>query len=217
MKLPRHSIRWVMVVVAVVAFNIAVARVAVASNPEILIGGALPCIALQWAAISLLRRRGRARAFWVGFTILGSLITASFVWAMLFPEVLGITRDGALVKTPGSPLHPIWMRYGQLVGERIGPMLFDFGAKPEPYGMAMLAFRGLLWSLPQFLLASVGGLIAWGAAGAVGSRPRPGGLGGPPPRGKRGRKELRACRVAEDRLTSRCSGPRPRAALTHLS
>ena len=161
----RSSIAGVMAIVAVVALDIAVARAVFASNTQLLIGGALPCVALQWAAFSLFRSRGRARAFWLGFMVGGSMITASFIWAMLFPEVLGVTRTGAVVKTPGSSLYAVWAGYGRFIGDRIGPI-------PNPFGVVPIVFRAILWSVPQVTIALVGGFMAWGIFSMGGVSPR---------------------------------------------
>jgi hypothetical protein len=155
------SIRsWIALVATIVALNIAIACVVFAFDTELVIGGALPCIALQAAVFFLLRSQGQPRAFWLGFTVIGAIITTSFMWAMLFPEVLGYNRAGTLVKTPGSALYTVWMGYGRFAGDRIGPLLFDFNDATEPFGGGQIAFRGILWSVPQLLISLVGAFIA---------------------------------------------------------
>ena len=152
---------WIAMVATIVALNAAIACAVFAFNTELVIGGALPCIALQAAVFFLLRSQGQPRAFWVGFTLIGAIITTSFMWAMLFPEILGY-RTGTLVKTPGSTLYTLWMGYGRFAGDRIGPLLFDFNdaTDPDPFGVGQIAFRGILWSVPQLLISLVGAYIA---------------------------------------------------------
>jgi hypothetical protein len=171
MKLSHCSIAGLMGFIAVAALDIALARFAFAANSELLVGAALPLIVLQWAAFSWRRGRGRARAFWLGFLVCGSLITASFVWAMLFPEVMGITRTGALIKTPGSPLYAIWSSYTHIVGKPIVPSLIKWSGNPDSLVSVITLFRMLLWSLPQLVVPLLGGVIAgrlhqWNETGA---------------------------------------------------
>ncbi len=165
--LPRLSIARLMAVVAAVAVNIAIARAFLAYNAEMLVGTALTGLALQGASICLARGRGRVRAFWTGFTMFGSVTMASFIWAMSYPEVLGITRTGTLVKRPGSPLYDAWMGYGRLVFDLIGPLLSDPRIDLDPDSPALVVARALVWSLPQWFVALVGGLGVRGLRGAV--------------------------------------------------
>lgn len=161
MRPPRSSIAAMMAAIAVVALDIAVALAVFASNTELVIGGTLPCVALQCVVFRLLRRPGRVRAFLLGFAVCGSLITGSFLWAMLWPEVHGITRTGALVRMPDSPLYAMWMIYARLAGDWLCALLIDFSADPDPLGVGLIAFRAFLWSIPQIVIALVGGVIAW--------------------------------------------------------
>ncbi len=148
--------------VALAAFDIALGRFVAAANIQLFLGAVVPFVILQGAVYRWCFRQGRARAFWLGFMVCGSLITASFVWAMLFPEVNGITRAGAIVKTPGSPMYSIWMRYGSL-GDRIAPLFVDLETDdPEPFKGPIAVSTVLLWTLPQLLIALAGGLLAWG-------------------------------------------------------
>jgi hypothetical protein len=186
MRLPRVSIAGVMLVVAIAALDIAVARAVLMANPQavawaafmpnpiVVTGGALPCIALQWAAFSVIRGRGRARAFWLGFLAFGSVITAAFLWAMLFPRIYAVARARTFVKAPGSVLFPLWMSYDRLVWDRIGRLLFDFNTSPATFvaTAARVVFQALVWSTPQLLVALIGGLIAWWLFGVRRAGPR---------------------------------------------
>ncbi len=159
MRMPRFSIAALLAGVAIVAINLALARFAYAFNPGLLIGGALPCLSLQWAACSLICRRGPARVFWFGFALFGSIMASLFVEAMRFPELNGVTSTGVRVKRPGSPLYAIWMSYDRFAGDRIG---LHFSDNPDPNSPVIMAIRVVLWAAPQLLVAAIGGLAARG-------------------------------------------------------
>src|SRR5262245_51179543 len=107
MPYPRLSLARMMVLVGLLAAHLAAARMLFAYNAVLLIGLMVGTIALQVAVFRLFRSRGRTRAFWAGFLVSGLMVMASFVWATIFPEVLGLTVGGTLVRTPGSPLHVV--------------------------------------------------------------------------------------------------------------
>jgi hypothetical protein len=85
---------------------------------------------------------------------------------MMFPEILGLTSTGKLVRTPGSPLYAAWQHYAGFA--------FDHGIRPlvavpeidlQPDGDSMrlvligATIRSIIWSLPQLLGALFGGLL----------------------------------------------------------
>jgi CDP-diglyceride synthetase len=165
MKPPQFSIVKLMVIVGVVALDFAAARILLAYNQEMLIGIALGGLVLQVGFFRLIRSRGRGRAFWVGFIVCGLMAMTTLVWAMRFPEVFGI-RGGALIRTPGSPLHTVWYGYAKFVSERIiAPVLYNPRINPGPNrdsvvgGASIVAIRSIVWFLPQILIAIVGGLL----------------------------------------------------------
>jgi hypothetical protein len=171
-KLPRVSIARMMVLVGVVAVDIAATRSLFAYNSEMLIGVALGVIALQIGLFRLIRGQGRARVFWSGFIAAGLMAMMTFVWAMMFPEILGLTSTGALVRTPGSTLYTVWHGYSSFVAEHvIMPLLYDPRINPGIDGDSILGglfiagIRSVVWFLPQLLMAVVGGLLARGIAG----------------------------------------------------
>src|SRR4051812_16850115 len=91
MKVPRVSVSKLLVLVAVVAVNLAVGRVLMAD--EMMLYGVGPMgLALQVAAYRPLRGRGRSRAFSVGFIVSGSAVFVLCVWG--FPRP--IQSDGEL-------------------------------------------------------------------------------------------------------------------------
>ena len=107
----RFSIAKVMGLVGLVALNFAVARILFAYRSELLIGVILGMLSLQIGLFQMVSSRGRSQAFWLGSIVCGLLLMMTFVWAMLFPEVLGITSTGALQRTPGSAMYAIWHGY----------------------------------------------------------------------------------------------------------
>jgi hypothetical protein len=153
------------VFVVVVAINFAAARALFAFNPEMLIGIALMGLLLQFGLFRLVVGPRRGRLFWIGFILCGLTAMVSLVWALRFPEVLGI-RVGALIRTPGSPLHTVWYDYAKFVSERIiAPLLYDPRINPGLDrdsvlgGLSIVAIRAVVWFLPQLFIASVGGLL----------------------------------------------------------
>ena len=123
------------------------------------IGGVLPILILQWCLFRILER-GAARRFWIGYVIVGGVVTGSFLWAVFTPDVYGVTSTGAVQVKPGSFLYSIWQGYGIAVGHRVlAPLLFGPVATANPHSVAIAAFRVLLWSGPQILAGLLGGLI----------------------------------------------------------
>ncbi len=170
MKPPRLSIAKLMVVVVIVAINFGAARILFSYNTEMLIGVALSGIVLQLGLYQLLRSRGRGRAFWAGFITCGLMATMSFVWAILFPEVIGIDFDNngsmATVRTPGSPLYTAWFGYAEFVSDHIiGPILESHSMNSrinfDSYlgGALLVSIRVVVRFVPQLLIALVGGLL----------------------------------------------------------
>jgi hypothetical protein len=55
--------------------------------------------------------------------------------------------------------------------------LFDFSADRDPFGVGLMAFRAILWSVPQVVIALVGDLITWGIFGVGGASSHAGIIG----------------------------------------
>lgn len=169
MKPPRLSIAKLMVVVVIIAINFGAARILFSYNTEMLIGVALSGMVLQVGLYQLLRSRGRGRAFWAGFTACGLMAMMSFVWAMLFPEVLGFGFENGsmtLFTTPGSPLYSLWHGYADFLFKHIiAPVLFDPRINPVldresvTGGAFIVGIRAVVWFVPQVLIAAGGGLL----------------------------------------------------------
>jgi hypothetical protein len=156
------SIAGVMTIVAVVALNAAIARALFAYDEETLIGIALPSLALQWAVFSLVRRRLSNRAFWISFAAFGSMAMASFVLGRVLPnELIAVAYPGQpsqLVNV--SRVSAFWLGYGSYAGHLLEPWLGSFQFVADPKGFAAVVIRALVWSVPQLLVALVGGLCA---------------------------------------------------------
>jgi hypothetical protein len=167
MKIPCVSIKHLMAGVGIVALNLAAARGICGSMfktipdfPPYLLAGITPtAVALQFALFRLFRTRGRARAFWIGFVLAGSMAITSFVWAQLFPRMRLLLPTGAIVNDEGSSMAAIWTAYEEFVEDG----LIHLGRVPhidpdDP--VAKIFVFGLLWTLPQWLIGIAGGLVA---------------------------------------------------------
>src|SRR4051794_13565975 len=164
MRPPRMSIATLMVLVAVVAADLVIARALLALNRYLLIGAAPAVLALQLGIIRVIRRRGRSRMFWAGFLACGSVATTSFVWGMVSAPVSRAAvapRPGVFVvrhEAPGSAMWPLWHRYFELAVRACDPL---------PYSREFLGVGGempaatlaAMCSLPQFILAVAGGML----------------------------------------------------------
>jgi hypothetical protein len=168
-KLAHRSVAKLMVVVAVVALNLAIARVLFAYNPVLLVGVVLSGLALQAAGFLLTRSRSRIRPFWLGFLAFGSMAMVTVIWAMVFAPNVGIVHDPntgkeVMVKLPGSLMWTLWSTYFKSVFTYLaGHLHFNL----DPLGVA----AALIWSLPQFLIAVIGGWLCRLVAGRHGRRP----------------------------------------------
>lgn len=139
-------------------------------NERLLVGVTLPAIVLQVLVCVVIC--GRSRPFWLGFLILGTIASGSFVWGMVYREVSMLTSDGILWHIPGSPLYSIWMGYSQFAEERFGQLWLRSGGPPRPPAAVILVIEALIWSLPQFLIGAIGGTIFWGVGSRLRARPK---------------------------------------------
>src|SRR5262249_34255059 len=156
MKPTRLSIARLMGLVALAAVNTAAARALSAYSPEILIGVALPGLAVQAALFRLVGRRRRGRAFWLGFAALAAAALASFVPGLArAARVTGLARPGAPITMAGPPVSRFWLGYGSLVDARLSPWLLSLRMVPDPRGLVAVTLRALVWSLPQLSAALV--------------------------------------------------------------
>jgi hypothetical protein len=170
MKLPRLSIAEIMTVVGIVALNLAATRAFPDDNHELLGGVAPMAVTVQVGIFSLIRSRGRVRAFGAGFVAFGSLAMASFVGAGFFSPSDSVSIDPktgqAVVRTsPGAPIWVLWSRYGRFVFKTLESLPnsdFIVGDGGDSHGQdgIPLGTKALILFLPQMVFAIAGGLCA---------------------------------------------------------
>jgi hypothetical protein len=154
-KRPRVKIITLMTVVGVVALNLAVGRALYAYDIEILGGSVLIGLSLQMGLIRLIRRRGRARAFWAGFVATGSLAFLTFLLAML-------------AQGPGAyetVWYRVWSEYIDVTQEWLtylpgGAAIQAMTQHQNTAKAALIVMSMLIFSVPQLLIALSGGLLA---------------------------------------------------------
>jgi hypothetical protein len=166
-KLPKISIAKLMLLVAIIAANLAVGRVLGAYHLVLPVAIALTGLALQAGALALFRSRGRRRAFLVGFLVFGSVAMISVIWALVFTPNVDITQDPSTgkmitIEIPGSRMWTIWSSYVEFVDACLAGRL---QINLDPLGILV----AVIWSLPQLLIALTGGLFAVLIAGRWGN------------------------------------------------
>jgi hypothetical protein len=146
-KWPRFSLFALVTIVAAVAVNLAGVRALESKHREVLPGCIATAVALQLALVRLVRGREQCRAFWAGFVVAGGVAVAS----LLFPQ---------------SRYWNLWYRYFVSAGEWVR-YVPDLSHLVRTDRRALFVVRALIVSLPQLLLALLGGLIAlfasWGS------------------------------------------------------
>jgi hypothetical protein len=164
-KLLRTSLRTLMVIVGVMAVDLAVVRAFWNSKQHVLAGIALSGLALNAGLLFLIRTRGRARAFWAGFLIAGLLGASSFAWALTYPKASATFLDQrtgrpVTIHSSGAPLSDQWEGYLDFAEESIESLPahwnpFLRGRFAEVLTEASIAFA------PQLTVALAGGLLFW--------------------------------------------------------
>lgn len=150
----RRSIATLMIVVAVVAIDIASVRAYYASRgpvptPEwraLLVGVPLISFCLQYGLFRLIRNQGRGRSFWVGFELFGLLAACTFIGTFVFwPSSMDfrVCYWVAYYSELISVLFRQPLRHGVL---RQHPIIWWFA-------------ESILLFLPQLLMAVSGGLL----------------------------------------------------------
>jgi hypothetical protein len=162
-KLPRISITKLMLLVAIIAANLAVGRVLGAYHLVLPVAIALTGLAVQAGAFALIQSRGRRRAFLAGFLVFGSMAMISVIWALVFTPNVSIAQDPSTgkmitIEIPGSLMWTIWSNYVEFVDACLAghPQI-----QLDPLGIQV----ALIWFVPQFLIALTGGLLAMLIAG----------------------------------------------------
>ncbi len=181
MRLPRLHVRTVMIVVAVVAIDFTAIR-AVFSKAMTFGGGLSALIntipiglALNFGLLRILRTRGRAQVFWVGFLVSGALTMMSSAWAALTPAGSVHPTDG----TPNYILHGstiwwLWNSYFDFTVNCLKALGFDIRSFSPPSldkpGIGFITIVGLMSFIPQLVIALVGATVA---RSIIPSRPVP--------------------------------------------
>lgn len=150
MKQGRFPIRTLMTRVAFVAVNLAVLRALYSTRRiDLLVGGFAFWTALQVCGSMALRRRGRARAYWVGVVAGGVIGALTLIVAASLPgSFLGAAWKSYVVAADGLLFND---RTVDLIIEIIGTGWLDLADA--------LALTGIVF-FPLVLAAWVGGLSA---------------------------------------------------------
>jgi hypothetical protein len=160
-KWPRLSIAGLMVVVIVVAINLAAGLVVFDYHAYLLSAIGLSGLALQVATIQMCRGQRLSRAFWAGFSAGLFLAATLCFWGMargLKPRPEYDPRIGrtVVVPIPGEPMWPGWPSYRDYAHHfilRHNPDILnrsDWGA---------ICVMGLVFFTPQLLVALASGLL----------------------------------------------------------
>lgn len=172
MRLPRLHVRTAMIVVAVVAMDFTAIRAVFSRAMTFGVGlsvliNTIPIgLALNFGLLRILRARGRAQMFWVGFVVCGTLTIMSSAWAALTPLGWVHPRDG----TPnyflvGSTIWWLWNSYFDFTVNCLKALGFDLRSFSPPSldnpGIGFITIVGLMSFIPQLVIALVGGWVTW--------------------------------------------------------
>lgn len=156
MKVPRVSVSWMLVLVAVVAVNLAVGRAF--SNSMWFCGAGLTVVALQAGGLRLIRSKGRVRLFWVGFVVTLSGALLSLGWVIPYLRL----NDPRPNSTLGQIVYQTWLSYLNFGFRVVRPIFRPWTAQNRSRSSQDFA-RCLKWAvvffLPQFAAAVAGGLL----------------------------------------------------------
>ncbi len=152
MNRSRVKIINLMTAVGVVAVNLAVGRAIYAFDTETFWGSVLVGPSLQMGLIRLMNRRGRDRAFWIGFVTAGSLAFLTFLLA---------EREGG----SSTLWYRAWSDYTDVAVDWAehfpgGAVLRVASFRGTPLNPALIVAASLIFFLPQLLAALTGGLLA---------------------------------------------------------
>jgi hypothetical protein len=137
MKRPRITLAGLMIVIAVVAVDLAAFIL-----DDRYLGGdwvrGLPptALACQIGLLCAVLSRGLSRAFWTGFVVFGCAMMATFAWGLCFP-------------LQESAVNDAWRSYGEFASD------VYWGSPYEEEDVAM----AVIWTLPQLAAACVGGVF----------------------------------------------------------
>jgi hypothetical protein len=163
-SLPRISIAKLLVVVAVVALNLAVVRAVRDHDREfsIFCGVPLGAVALTTAFLLLIRSRSSSRAFWAGFLAFSLLALAVYLEASLDPPTYQPSKPGGtgfdmVMTRPGSTMWHVLDRYLSTVFQLLRPYVGD----PFDQRTQSVLLRCVVNYLPQGVVAATGGFACW--------------------------------------------------------
>jgi hypothetical protein len=171
MRHPRLLIGTVMIVVAIIAIDFTLIRAifskaaAFGLGIQALINTVPIGLALNIGVLCMLRTRGRARAFRVGFLVCGAIAMMSAAWAALTPagSVRSATGGPNEIRY-GSGIWFIWQSYFIAATNCLESLGFDIRSFSPPSldkpGVGYITIVGLMAFVPQVVAALVGGLVA---------------------------------------------------------
>jgi hypothetical protein len=137
MKRPRITLAGLMIVIAVVAVDLAAFILDDRSLGGDWVRGLPPtALACQIGLLCAVLSRGLSRAFWTGFVVFGCAMMATFAWGLCFP-------------LQESAVNDAWRSYGEFASD------VYWGSPYEEEDVAM----AVIWTLPQLAAACVGGVF----------------------------------------------------------
>jgi hypothetical protein len=145
MNLRRNTIASLMLVVVIVALNVAAARAIYRFEPWRLAGAGPITLAIQAGLFFLIRARGRPRqyAFWAGFEV-GSVLG---LWSFLY------------VRVPDSTVGSVWDAYAAAINEFLRVNYALPVLNRGPFDPIFLTVVAVFAFLPQLLMGlGAGGL-----------------------------------------------------------
>jgi membrane protein YqaA with SNARE-associated domain len=171
MRVPRLSISNLMIAAGVIAVNFAAARALLSIHRLAFVGAVLIGLALQVGLFRLIRSRGHARNFWIGFVAAGSLALMCFVWAMLTPPT-GMRQTNpsdrvTYYHTPGSAMWRLWCDYNNFAATNLVPLPGSYRFLGMATGNMPTATLAVIGFAPQVLIAALGGLLTWALGFAI--------------------------------------------------
>lgn len=160
MKAIRFRISRLMIVVAVVAINLAALRILFMSRRvDVLFGGGLLWATLEIGVFRAIRDRNQSRSFWLGFLGFGSIATLSFLAAVLLPQsVVGSIWRGYLVQADGL-FEPVIEASSRRNGH------------PAVHEILFVVALTMEWLLPLVLAAVAGGFLTRRLSSGLGRKP----------------------------------------------
>lgn len=165
MKRLRFSFAGLMVLIGIIAVDLAAGRFLWGYEEKLPLGVMPGALVMQFGVFRLIR--SQKKAFWAGFVTFGSLAVVSFAWATIFgnqPKIAPDPLTGRIVVIPkpgsfgGDQMQAIWNVYGNFAGAQLErwPFFSDPNWSNSVTYVAIVPF----WLLPQLLIALLGGLMA---------------------------------------------------------